>query len=145
MAVTNASDDQHFSRFVKRANALTDGDGNYLGVTYAAFELREARDEKYLSANCLELVDADRAVALSAIKKIIEKKFDRLKVGLLTVGKVRNIRAAFLPHKIRATLEPKIPYDPSYAAVRQLPLERRIALEKLASSAWNEWVSITDI
>ena|SRR3990167_2930387 len=144
MPTARLPNEHHLCRLVKRSHQVTDGQGNPIGISWAAFDLRE--DEKYLSANCVEQADQDRAAALKAILICLQKKFSRTSSCLLTVGKIENIKASFLPHAVRITSESK-PSDPSYAAVRQYPptLTRQLALEKLAASAWADWVKTQDL
>ena len=120
---------------------MKDGDGRVTGVNFSAFELRN--NETYLSTSCLENAAPTRVAALARIKEILAGKL-KIKGGVLTIGVVSKIKETFLPHRVRVTCEPSR-HDETYSAVRQLPIQRRAALERLAAETWADWHRIDDI
>lgn len=144
MAEVKLQDTEHLCRLVRRSHQVTDGNGNPIGITWAAFELRPG--EKYLSVNWLEAAGTTRSTALASICSTLRSKMSKIEKCLLTIGNVGEIKGCFLPHAIRITSESK-PKDKSYAAVRRYPppLERQLALEKLAAVSWNDWSAVSEI
>ena len=141
--VYKAKDDHHLVRLVKRSHQETDGDGNVVGVMPAAFDLRP--NEDYLSCNCIERAEGTSAEAsLLSIRSVYGSKFRNIAKHLLTKGRVQSIKRAFLPHAVKVTCEPK-KQDPSYSAVRQYPSDRQLALEKLATEAWADWIRVNEL
>lgn len=127
---------EHVARYVKPTQQNRDDDGHCIGIAWHAFDLRP--DESYVSLNVLERADADRARALAIIRDCLSAKMKISKNGVITTGNVGGIRAVFGSHRIKLASEPTTD-EPSYGTMRNLPIERRVALEKLATSAWCDW------
>lgn len=144
MPTTPLPDDEHATRYVSHLAQRRDGDGNVVGLEWHAFELRAAKNETYLSINCLERAAPIEADALRVIRAALAAKKLRAPDAIIAIGNVAEIKAAFgAKAGVRVTHEPS-GNDPTYGAVRRLPLERRVALEKLASSHWARWVHLKD-
>lgn len=143
MARIKLDPSEHVTRYVSHLGQVRDDEGNCLGLLWSAFDLREKIKEEYLSINCVERTHAVLATALSSIRRYLADKNLKSKHAVLTVGNVGAILRTFAHPKVTITSEPTKP-DPSYGAVRNLPLERRAALEKLATSTWCDWRYLRD-
>jgi hypothetical protein len=143
MPVVELLDHEHAVRYVGLKNQRRDPDtGEFEGLHWFAFDLRPG--EPYLSINCLEKAGDQRPAALAAIKKCLAAKNLRGALAVLAIGKSGEIKDAFVPHRVRLTHE-AADQDPSYGALRRMPLERRVALEKLAVATWAEVVELASV
>ena len=147
MPVTQIPDSQHLVRIVPRKHQIRNNKGEPIGITWAAFDLRPASKtrpaETYLSCNCIEDASDDQTEALKKILSILKTKL-KTKNSLLTIGNVGAIKSAFTPHSVRIVSEKKAT-DPTYAAVRRYPLDRQLALDKLAAQQWADWYKVSHI
>lgn len=130
------------ARYVGLKNQIRSPDGEFQGLVFTAFELRSS--EEYLSTNCVELAGASQSEGLSSLKKIYANKKLAGKKAVIALGFVSPIKRVFLPDEIYIEHRPKAD-DPSYTAILELPLQRRKALERLASSEWCKCVPLAEI
>lgn len=147
--VREFTDEEHFVRSCSVQKQIRDADGNVLGVTWSAFELREKDNETYLSGSLLEHFPGtyadrlkDTLAAMRAIGLIISHKH------VLAVCPAKKVRDCGLQQKtkLRVTHEQN-KRKPAYSAIRRLPLDNsdRKLLELLASDAVADTVLVATI
>jgi hypothetical protein len=133
---------EHVTRYVSHVHQIRDDDLKILGLKWTAFELRAKINEQYLSVNCVERASLSLVPALAIIRRALAAKKMKASDAVLAIGNVQRIRDTFAHPPLRLTSEPTS-NDATYGTIRVLPLVRRAALEKLASSTWCAWVRIT--
>lgn len=143
MARAELRPDEHVVRYVSHLGQIRDDNGNTIGLLWSAFDLREKIRETYLSINCLERANADLLAAMKAIRAYLATKKLRAPDAVLTIGNVKRIRDTFGHPQLKIASEPS-KHDTSYGTIRNLPVQRRAALERLASSTWCAWFRVTD-
>lgn len=143
MARIKLGSDERVARYVSHLGQIRDDDGNCLGLLWSAFDLRKEKGETYLSINCVDRAHTTLGAALKLIRGFLASKNLKSRHAVLALGRAGEIRATLGSGKVTLTSEPtKI--DPSYGAIRNLPLERRAALERLATATWADWRYLRD-
>jgi len=142
MSKTNLPDDHHVVRFVKNTDLRRDENGLIVGINPSAFKLRD--QERYLSASHLEGADADRGLAMKALKGWFSAKFSKLSKAAFTVGQVARVKdACSKKSRVKIANEPK-DWNRAYTAVREYPDDLEIR-ERLAVEHWAAWTALSDI
>lgn len=141
-------DHEHFVRHCSHQQLSTDEHGNVLGVTFAAFQLRQTIGETYLSGALLESVRGGMMIQLAAIRTALSQTRQVKPRHAFAVCSAASIRAAgeVRTRKLRVQFEPKSS-NATYSALRGLPQDNSDIdlLEALAANTVVNLVASKDV
>lgn len=137
-------DDHHVLRYVPKKHQRTDGDGNILGILYAAFELRST--EESLSVNWVEYYEGDPQQQTTRCIQEFRCGYDVKKSSAFGIAKVANIRklSESAGKSIRVIFSPTENL-PSHTSIQKIPRDDIAFLELMATEAFDSLVMNSDI
>lgn len=138
---SNIPDDDRILRFIPKSKLFLDEDGNVIGVTPQAFELREEIGEESLSVHWVEFEGNDLEKAIQLFRKS-RSAGPNSYFAAAYVKKVKDVSSS-ITSKIKIVWSPS-PSNPAHSSIKHIP-DDPIFASLMADEAFDVLIKNSDI